>query len=352
MDVAAVRLDAHLGSSEARCYLVHGAETLLVEEVRDRLRSHFAGLGFDDVSRYNVESGFDWSALTQASRSLSLFASRRYIEVRLPTAQPGEAGTAFVRDFLDAADPDAALVILTGRLDKKALASAWCRAIAGAGVVVDAGSVPAARLPRWIQQRFSSLGVDCPADVAARLAYYVEGNLLAADQEVRKLVLLLPEGGTLDEERLESAMADHARFNVFVFVDACVGGQAARALRILRSLRREGAEPVMLTWALAREVRLLGQVGAALKAGEPRDAVFRRQRVWSSRAPLVIGALKRLGLSRLNAIVADIAYLDRLVKGQQAAVRGPGDPWIVIERVALALCGIKSVDMPNHSISS
>lgn len=350
MEIAAAQLDAHLGRSEARCFLVHGAETLLVEEARDRIRSRFAENGFDDVSRFSVESGFDWSALTQSSRSLSLFASRRYLELRLPTSQPGEAGAAFVHDFLDAADPDAVLVILAGRLDKKALASAWCRAIASTGVLVDAGSVPAARLPRWIQQRFSALEVDCPADVAARLAYYVEGNLLAADQEVRKLALMIPAGGTLDEERLESAMADHARFNVFVFVDACVAGQPQRALRIMRSLRREGTEPVMLTWALAREVRLLGQVGAALKAGEPRDAVFRRQRVWSSRVPLVIGALKRLGLARLNAVVADVAYLDRLVKGQQAAVRGPADPWIVIERVALALCGINSLDLSKITV--
>ncbi len=344
MEIVAGQLAAQLEQGEARCFLVHGAEPLLVEEARDRIRAHFKNQGFGDDNRYSAEAGFDWSALTQSSRSLSLFAERRYIELRLPGGQPGEAGTAFVKDFLAAADRDTALVILAGKLDRKQLAAAWCRAIAAGGIVVDTGTVAAARLPRWIQQRFAAAGVDCSADVAARLAYYVEGNLLAADQEVRKLALILPDGATLDESRLESVMADHARFNVFTFVDACVSGHSTRCLRILRSLRREGLEPVILVWALAREVRLLGQVGAAIKGGEARDAVFKRHRVWSSRTGMVMGALKRLGLARLNEILRDVAYLDRLVKGHETRPRGPADPWIEIERVALALCGIKSVD--------
>lgn len=344
MEIATAALAAGLERGEPRCLLIHGAETLLVEEARDLVRAHFAARGFDDVSRYTAETGFDWSSLHASSRSLSLFASRRYIELRLPGTSPGDKGTAFLRDFLDAADPDTVLVVITGRLDKKALSAAWCRDMAARGVVVDTGQVPAARLPRWIVQRFDALGVRCSPTVAERLAWYVEGNLLAADQEVRKLALVLPAGATLDESALDAVLADHARFNVFVFIDACVAGQAERALRIARSLRREGTEPVMMCWALARELRTLGLVGAALKAGEGRDTVLRRHRVWSSRAPLVIATLKRLGLLRLNRLHADIARLDRQVKGHAPGHPGPADPWSEIERVALALCGINTVD--------
>lgn len=343
MQFVADQLESRLAGGDFRCFLVHGPEPLLVEEVRDRIRSHFAALGFDEVDRLTVESGFDWAALDQSSRSLSLFAQRRYIELRLPSGKPGDAGAAFIGRFAAERHVDTALVVLCGRLDSKALGASWCRAVAEHGAVVDTGTVAAAQLPRWIAGRFAELGVDCASGVAARLAYYVEGNLLAADQEIRKLALILPEGATLDEERLEAVMADHARFNVFAFVDACVSGQAGRALRILRSLRQEGSEPVMLVWALAREARSLNLVGAELKAGGARQEVMRRHRIWPSRVPMVMSALKRLGVSRLNRIHARVARLDRLVKGHEREVRGTDDAWIEIERVALAICGINSV---------
>jgi DNA polymerase III subunit delta len=255
VELVASQLRQRLEQIDSHCFLVHGAETLLVEETRSLLRQHFASRGFSDVNRLSAEGGFDWSALEHSTRSLSLFAERRYIELRLPSGKPGDGGTAFIEHFARDPGADTVLVVVCGKLDKKALAAGWCRSMAQHGVIVDAGSVQAARLPEWIRQRLAELGVVCAADVAARLAYYVEGNLLAADQEVRKLALLLPAGATLDEERLTSVMADHARFSVFAFVDACVAGQAERCLRILRSLRREGAEPVVMVWALAREVR-------------------------------------------------------------------------------------------------
>lgn len=307
------------------------------------LRAHFASLGFADVNRMTVETGFDWSALDHSTRSLSLFAERRYIELRLPTGKPGDAGAAFLERFAGDRVEDTVLVVLCGKLDKKLLASRWCRAVARQGVVIDGGAVPAARLPSWIQQRFTGLGVSCAPEVAARLAYYVEGNLLAADQEVRKLALILPHGASLDERRLESVMADHARFSVFAFVDACVAGQADRCLRILRSLRQEGTEPVVMVWALARESRTLNLLGADLKAGCAREEALRRHRIWSSRASLVISALKRLGISRLCAIHANIARLDRLAKGHEFEVVGSDNVWMEIERVALAICGINPV---------
>ena len=343
LDIPVQQLEKRLESIKSRCFLVHGAETLLVDEARDRIRAHFENLGYRDVSRFSVETGFDWSALDASTRSLSLFGDKRYIELRMPAGQPGEKGAAFFDEFLAGRDNDTVLVILCGKLDKKVLSSAWCKAVSEAGAVVDTGSVPSGRLPQWITRRFQSLGVNCSAQVADRLAYFVEGNLLAADQEVRKLALILPPGAELDEARLETVMADHARFTVFALVDACVAGQSARGLRILRSLRQEGAEPFTMIWALARELRNLGLIGAALKEGQPRRDVFRRYRVWASREPMVLSALKRLGLSRIMRLQSRMCYLDQLVKGHQTAVTGPSDTWIEIEGVALSMCGINSL---------
>ncbi len=341
MELAGAQLGRRLADIEARCFLVHGPETLLVEEARDLIRAHFSAAGFGDATRASVESGFDWDAFSQASCSLSLFSRQRYLELRLSSGRPGDAGAAFIAEFARRADPDTVLVVICGKLDKKQLATKWVRGVAEHGAVVDTGSVNPARLPEWIVQRFRAQGVACSAEAAARLAYYVEGNLLAADQEVRKMALSLAPETRVDEAVLERVMADHARFNVFNFVDACLAGQPARGVRILGSLRREGVEPVLLVWALAREIRSLGLIGAELKAGGNRQEVFRRHRVWASRAPLVIGTLKRVGLSGLAALQRRVALLDRWVKGQDAPQDAPADVWHELERITLGICGIK-----------
>ncbi len=350
MELAGAQLGRRLDGIEARCFLVHGPETLLVEEARDLIREHFSAAGFGDVTRATVESGFDWDAFSQASCSLSLFSQRRYLELRLPTGRPGDAGAAFIAEFAARCDPDTVLVVVCGKLDKKQLSAKWIRGVAEHGALVDTGSVAAARMPEWIVQRFRAQGAACSIEAAARLAYYVEGNLLAADQEIRKMALTLPQGAAIDESVLEQVMADHARFSVFNFVDACLAGQPARGVRILGSLRREGVEPVLLVWALAREIRSLGQIGAELKAGADRQEVFRRHRVWSSRVPLVIGTLKRVGLSGLASLQRRVALLDRWVKGQDTPLDAPADIWHELERITLGICGIKPRTM-NYDAS-
>ncbi|GJL81044.1 MAG: DNA polymerase III subunit delta [marine bacterium B5-7] len=356
MQIAANGLAAALErSSNARCFLLHGAEPLLVEESKDLIRAHFSERGYTDINRLSVETGFDWDALSVSSRSLSLFSDRRAIELRLPTGRPGDKGAAFLRTYAEESADDSILVVIAGKLDKKILSAMWCKVFADHGLVVDCGSIPPLRLPGWIEQRFVAQGVTCQAGVSERLAYYVEGNLLAADQEVRKITLTLPQGTELDISRLEASLADHARFNVFAFIDACVAGQAARSLRILNSLRREGVEPVMMVWALVRETRNLLLIAGDIKSGVPRQEAFSRHRVWSSRAPMVMAALKRLGINRLTATHRRAARLERIAKGHARDYQRGTDAsvfWFEFEQVALALCGVKSLpSFPGHSAS-
>lgn len=339
MELNPSQLANRLGDLSRRCFLVHGPETLLIEESRDLLRRHFAGLGYEDAGRHVVERGFDWSLFSRQARSPSLFASRRYLELRLPKGLPAD-GAAPLAAFVADPAPDVALVVVCGRLDKRQLGASLGKAFERDGVVVNAGSVAAARLPAWLRARFRAHGVECDEQAAARLAWYVEGNLLAADQEVRKLALLLPGGAVLDAATLERVAADQSRFNVFAFADACVAGDGPRAARILRNLRRQGMAPILPHWSLVREVRALCLIGAALRAGENPGAVYRRHRVWSSRVALLDGALKRLPQRALHAILSRLAILDVALKGQGRLECGPDDAWVELESICLAICGI------------
>jgi DNA polymerase III subunit delta len=327
-------------TSNTRCFLIHGEETLLVEESRDVLRQHFANIGFGDLNRLTVEAGFDWSSFSQSNHTMSLFAERRYVELRIPSGKPGDKGATLIAEFAQAASPDTVLVVICGKLDKKALANKWCGAIREAGVVVDTGSVSSSRLPGWVQSRLKQHGIDAELDVASRLAWYVEGNLLAADQEIRKLALVHPTGQSLDVETLDGVMADQSRFSVFTLSDACLAGKTKRCLRILQNLKKEGVEPILVLWALTREVRTLGMIAAEVKLGQAMSESFKRHRVWSSRTQMVSAALKRLSTDFLQIALQRLAILDRVIKGQQKLDDGPGDVWVEFERLVLGLCGI------------
>jgi len=332
MQLSVANLDDHLRRGLAPAYLVYGDEPLLANEACDAIRAAAQAGGFTERERYTVEAGFDWDALYSSSQSLSLFAERRLIELRLPTGKPGEAGARMLIDMLAQPSPDTLLLIVTGKLEKRDREAKWVSAFAEAGAVVAVYPVEAAQLPAWITRRMRARGLTPGSGVAELLAHHMEGNLLAAAQEIDKLALSREPGATVSADDIEDSLSDNARFTVFGLADSCLQGEAATIGRILENLRSEGVEPVLVLWALAREARELAHMAAELDAGKPLASVLESRRVWAKRRPLVSRALKRLPLARCHALLQRAARADRAIKGRLLA-----DPWIEIECLALGI---------------
>lgn len=333
------RWSTHLAQATAASlrpvYLIYGDEPLLVDECGNALRARARELGYIERSVYTVESGFDWNDLYAATRSLSLFAERRLLELRLPSGKPGDAGAKMLIQLAQQPATDTILLVIAGKLDKAARESAWASALDAAGASIALWPLNAAQLPAWIGARLQAQQLRPEAGVVELLAQYTEGNLLAAAQEVDKLALLA-QGGVIRLSDAQDSLSDNARYNVYGLVDACLQGAAASAARMLASLRAEGVEPILVLWALARELRTMAQISSQLAQGQPEANVLQANRVWSNRRALVTQALRRLRPAQWLVLVVRAARVDRILKG-----RAPGEVWQELEILVLAVCGIR-----------
>jgi DNA polymerase-3 subunit delta len=337
MQTEAERLPAQLKAQLAPVYLVHGDEPLLIEEACDRVRAAAREQGYDERVVLNVDRDFDWSRFVEATQSMSLFSSRKLVELRIPTGRPGDAGGKALTQYAQAPVPDTVVLVIAGRLESAVRNSKWLKQVEAAGMLVACRPVDERRLPQWIEGRMRQRGLRAGPGVVAALIHYLQGNLLAVVQEIEKLALLCPDGA-VDVAAVEASVADSARFDVFALIDTCLAGDAPKAVRVLGSLRAEGVEPVLVVWALVREVRSITPMAAELAAGRPQAQVLRSHRVWSSRAPVVGKALQRLRYPQWLGLVRRAAELDRIVKGRRT-----GAPWLEIERFCLGLCGLPSL---------
>ncbi len=311
----------------APAWLLAGAEHLLVIEAADALRARARELGYDERIVFDVDAHFDWNQLADASRSMSLFASRKLIDLRLPTGRPGKDGSAALVAWCESPPPDTVLLVTANDWSRKH-EGAWSNAIERAGSVVVLWPMKAEDLPAWIGARMASRGLDATPDAIALLAARVEGNLLAAAQEVDKLALL-HAGERLDAETLEASVADDARYDVFRLADSALGGDAARALHIVSGLRAEGEELIpMLGWLLL-QLRMLARIASAPNP----DAALRSERIWpAGRESLIRRALKGGDRAHWERCVQQAGCIDRIVKG-----RADGDAWRELERLIAAI---------------
>jgi len=333
MQINGDQLARQLERGLAPCYLVSGDEPLQVEECGSAIRRRAEAGGCSERSVFTVEPGFDWDGLRTATQSLSLFAERRLIELRLPTGRPGESGAALLNELATNVSADIALLVITGKLDKAQRESSWVQAVEAAGTHVVVWPLDAQKLPAWFAQRFAARGLKPEAGVVDLLAWHLEGNMLAAAQEVDKLVMLCGDGHVRLAD-VEESLSDSARFNIYQLVDAALAGDVAAARRILASLRTEGTEPILMLWALARELRTLAQMGQELARGKPENVVLAR--AWAQRRTLVGKALRRHPAPAWLGFVRRGARLDRILKG-----RASGDLWLELERLLLAVAGLK-----------
>jgi DNA polymerase-3 subunit delta len=333
MKIPYQQLATTLTKQLAPVYLLSGDEPYQRDEAVRLIREAARKQGYTERELYHVERGFDWQQLIEAGNTLSLFAERKLIELRLPSAKPGTEGAKILQTYLEDPPQDTILLIVAGKLEAAQLKSKWVKAIETAGTLVQIWPVEPARLPEWIRQALARRELSASPEALTLLAERVEGNLLAADQELEKLRLLYGPGA-LDVEQVRAAVSESARFDVFVLVDAALAGAADRVSRILFGLKAEGVEPILVLWALAREIRTLAQMAEAMEAGTNLDTVLYQQRVWEKRKPLVRKALQRISGSEARLWVMRCSSLDRLVKGF-----GAGRIWDELLELALSMAG-------------
>ncbi|MGH8134925.1 MAG: DNA polymerase III subunit delta [Steroidobacteraceae bacterium] len=329
MRVSTDQVSHTLEKKLALAWLVAGDEPLLVGEAADAIRARAHAEGYGGRELHFVERGFDWSELLASSKSLSLFSERRIIEIRMPSPRPGKDGGAVLAQLVADPAPDSLLLVTTGRPERDTWSTAWFKAFEKNGVVVQSSPVEIGQLPQWIIARAGRHGLVIEPDGAQLLAERVEGNLLAAHQEIEKLALL-HAGGTVGVEDVLAAVANSARYDVYQLGEAALDGDAARSLLILAGLQAEGAEPALVLWALCRELRALADArrnpGAAPGYGRQAER----------RAALIARASKRTAGAPLAPHFIDAGRIDRQIKGL-----GRGDPWTGLTGLVAAIAGVR-----------
>ena len=321
MQFTAEKLASHLDQSRLLpVYLITGDEPLLLQESADLLRSHARKQGFTEREVFDAGQHFDWQQVLQEANSLSLFSSKVVLEVRLDN-KPSDQGKAII-EYCQNPSPDNLLLIIAPALDKKtALNSKWAKAVDNTGGIIQVKPVTPTQLPGWIEKRLKSNGLKANQHAINILASRVEGNLLAASQEIEKLKLL-SSNGELNEEMISAAVADSARFNIFSLSDTALQGDATTACRILRGLREEGTEPLSILWLLTREIRLLKKVVEARDRGLHPESVLNQLHVWRSRHAIFKRAASHFSSTKAG-------YLLRLARAIDNAAKGirDSDPW-------------------------
>ncbi|WP_312842753.1 DNA polymerase III subunit delta [Stutzerimonas nitrititolerans] len=337
MKLSPAQLGKHLQGSLAPVYVVSGDEHLLCQEACDAIRAACRQQAFSERQVLSVESGFDWGQLLEAGANLSLFAEKRLLELRIPSGKPGDKGAVALLHYLARPAEDTVLLISLPKLDGSTQKTKWAKALIDGKDVqfLQVWPVDAAQLPQWIRQRLSQAGLAADQEAVELIAARVEGNLLAAAQEIEKLKLLA-EDGRVTADTVQAAVADSARYDVFGLIDAALQGHPEHSLRMLEGLRGEGIEAPVILWALARELRLLANIAQQYAQGVPLERAFSQARppVWDKRRPLVSKALQRHDVAGWQRLLMAAQLIDEQIKGQ-----AEGDPWIGLSNICLQLSG-------------
>ena len=334
MRLRAGQLTSHLKKTGlAPVYLISGDEPLQILECADEIRHFASSQNFDERIVFDVEKGFDWNTLLDEAANLSLFSSRKLVELRMNNAKPGNEGSSVLAGYAETPPADIVLIITIGKLDKQAQQSKWFKALDKAGVILQIWPVDVNQVPAWVQQRIQQQGKTISLQAAAIIADRVEGNLLAAKQEIDKLCLLInkPE---ITESDILAAVTDSARFDVFEMLAVVQSGQTARAIRMLRGLQEEGVEPGKIYGAMMWEFRRLCSMAHLLASGVPMEKVFADFRVWENKRKPYKMVLQRHRLSELYQLLRFAIRIDRKIKSSDKDI-----VWDVLQTFLLTLAG-------------
>jgi len=329
-------LRSHLAGEPARAYLVSGDEALLVAEAADAIRARVRRAGFEERDVHFIERVADWEAVRASANNLSLFGSRKLIELRLPSGKPGTGGSNAIVELLKDVSPDTVFMMLTGKLEREQTSSAWVKAFDAAGAWLPVWPVELARLPQWLQSRATELGLTLDQDAQQFIVDHTEGNMLAAQQELEKLKLLAPQG-SVDLATVQASTGESARYDIYQLGDAALAGDVPRALRILAGLRAEGMEHPLVLWSLAQ------QVHAAW--GTTQNQGY-NARSWQRPSPALETARRRAPRLPYARLAARLSRADRMLKGQLS-----GDGWSEMALLIVELAGRRALPLISTRVA-
>ncbi|MDH5571100.1 MAG: DNA polymerase III subunit delta [Gammaproteobacteria bacterium] len=331
------QLEKHLQSALLPVYLVSGDEPFQKDQSAMAIRQRAVEQGFTEREVHYVDKNFDWDQLMASAGALSLFADKKLIDLRLSSGNFGDAGRKVLVAYCERPPDDMVLLITMGKMEKAQLNTKWFKAVDQVAGVLQIWPVEAEQMPAWIKKRMQYRGMQPTADATALLAEQLEGNLLAADQELEKLRLLCGEG-EVDVDQVASAVTDSARFDVFALVDAALLGDSRRVVRILQGLSAEGVEPTLVLWALSREIRAMANMAWSLAQGTGLNQVLSQNRVWDKRKAPVTAGLKRYSSRRWQGLLYQAAEVERVIKG-----RATGAIWDELVQLSLKMAGINLI---------
>ena len=347
MNLAPAQLAEHLKRGIKSLYTLHGDEPLLVQEFADNLRAHARGLGYTERTVHTVSGAhFDWSEVLASGGSLSLFADKQIVEIRIPSGKPGKDGSVALQQIAERAQGDDSTLslIMLPRLDSMTTKGAWFGALESYGITVKFEPIARGMLPQWISQRLAAQGQRVAAGEEGQrtLQFFsdrVEGNLLAAHQEIQKLGLLYgtAEGGILSFEQVENAVLNVARYDVFKLSEAVLGGQTVRVARMLDGLQAEGESEVLVHWAISEDIRSMKRVKDAIQAGRPMPMALKENRIWGIKEKLYERVLPGITDAALANLLTAAHKVDGIVKGLKQP-DWPASGWQALHRLAGLLC--------------
>ncbi len=335
MQLRADALDAHLAKPLAGMYVITSDEHLLALEAAGKIRKTARAQGFSEREVLMVERSFKWGQLLAANQSQSLFGDKKLIELRIPTGKPGKDGGQALQHYAAALNPDNVTLITLPKLDWATQKAAWVAALQQASIFIDIPLVERVQLPAWIGARLAAQRQSADKQSIDFIADRVEGNLLAAHQEIQKLALLHPEG-KLHFEQIQDAVLNVARYDVFKLNEAMLAGDVARLVRMLDGLKGEGEALPLVLWAVAEEVRTLLKLKSGVVQGKALGMLLKEYRIWGPRERLMEPSLRRLQLATLETALQEAAQIDKMIKGLRAKAFS-GDAWDALLQLALKI---------------
>lgn len=329
MHIKSEQLAQQLKETIVPLYTVFGGEPLLVNEAADLIRTIARQQGYTEREIFSVDHRFNWAELQFICNSLSLFSNRRIIDIRIPSGKPGREGSKAIEAYCQALPPDTISLITLPKIDKQTQSTKWFKALENTGIVVPIYPIERGQLPKWIERRLAIQHQSTDANTLQFLADNVEGNLLAAHQEIQKLALLYPNGA-LSFEQVKHAMLNVARYDVYQLSEAMIALDTIRFSRILEELKEEGTAPPLIITILAEQIRTLILIHNGMNKGKPIAQLMKEARIWGSRQQIVMKAVRRFTPKSLKLALLHAANIDRISKGI-----AKGDIWDEIMQLGL-----------------